>query len=84
MVNKPEADTTAQIAVDLLNGKDAKALTDTTTTNGSGQSVPSKLLVATSLTKSNVADIVTKYHYYTVAQVCTAQFAQACAAAGLK
>ncbi|MFC4031362.1 substrate-binding domain-containing protein [Streptomyces polygonati] len=80
----PEADTTAQIAVGLLNGKDVKSLTDTTVTSGSGQSIPSKLLVAASLTQANVGDIVNKYHYYTVAQICTSQFAKACAAAGLK
>jgi D-xylose transport system substrate-binding protein len=81
---KPEADTTAEIAIGLLNGKDVKSLTDSTTTSGSGQSIPSKLLVAASLTKTNVKDIVDKYHYYTVAQVCTKDFVQACQAAGIK
>ncbi|MYS21667.1 D-xylose transport system substrate-binding protein [Streptomyces sp. DvalAA-14] len=81
---KPEADTTAEIAVDLLNGKDAKSLTDTTTKSGSGQEIPSKLLTAASLTIANVGDIVNKYHYYTVAQICTSEFAKACATAGLK
>lgn len=81
---KPEADATAEIAVDLLQGKDFKGVADTTMTSGSGTTVPSKLLPATAVTKANIKDTVIKDNLYTVAQICTADFKAACAAAGIQ
>ncbi|WNI18482.1 sugar ABC transporter substrate-binding protein [Actinacidiphila sp. ITFR-21] len=80
---KPEADATAEIAVDLLLGKDFKSAADTTATSASGQTVPAKLLPATSVTKANIKDTVIKDGLYTTAQLCTAEFAQACKDAGI-
>jgi D-xylose transport system substrate-binding protein len=80
---KPEADAAAEIAVDLLNGKDFKSVADGTATSGSGETVPSKLLPATSVTKANIASTVIKDGLYTKAQLCTAEFAAACTAAGI-
>jgi D-xylose transport system substrate-binding protein len=81
---KPEADATAEIAVDLLEGKDFKSVADTTATSGSGQVVPSKLLPAVTVTKANIKDTVVKDGLYTTAQICTAEFLQACKAAGIQ
>jgi len=81
---KPEADATAEIAVDLLNGKSFTSVADTTSKSGSGQTVPSKLLPATTVTKANINDTVIKDGLYTVGEVCTADYASACAAAGIK
>lgn len=81
---KPEAENTAQIAVDLLQGKDIKSVADATKKSGSGNDVPSKLLEAVSVTKANIMDTVVADGTYTVAQICTADFASACAAAGVK
>jgi len=81
---KPEADATAEIAVDLLEGKDFKSIADTTATSGSGQNVPAHLIGATSVTKANIKDTVIKDGLYTVAQVCTPEFAAACQAAGIQ
>jgi D-xylose transport system substrate-binding protein len=81
---KPEADATAEIAVDLLQGKDFKGVADTSMTSGSGTVVPSKLLPATAVTKANIKDTVIKDNLYTVAQICTADFKAACAAAGIQ
>lgn len=36
------------------------------------------------VTKDNVADTVVADKFYTVEQICTAEYADACAAAGLK
>jgi D-xylose transport system substrate-binding protein len=80
---KPEADATAEIAVNLLNGKPVTTVTGTTAKSGSGQDVPAKLLTAVSVTKTNIEDTVMKDGMYTAAQVCTAAFAQACQAAGV-
>jgi len=81
---KPEADATAEIAVDLLEGKNFKSLADTTATSGSGQSVPSHLIGATSVTKANIKDTVVKDGLYAVSDICTPQFAAACKAAGIQ
>jgi D-xylose transport system substrate-binding protein len=81
---KPEAFATAEIAVGLLQGKDVKSVTDSTKKSGSGNDVPSKLLVPVSITKANIKDTVIADGTYTVSDVCTADFADACAAAGIK
>jgi len=81
---KPEAFATAEIAVGLLQGKDVKSVTDTTKKSGSGNDVPSKLLVPVSITKANIKDTVIADGTYKASDVCTADFAAACAAAGIK
>ncbi|GAA3214148.1 sugar ABC transporter substrate-binding protein [Streptomyces thermocoprophilus] len=81
---KPEADTAAELAVALLDGKDVKSLATTEVTSGSGDKVPAKLLTPVSVTKANIKDTVVKDGLYTVDQICTAQYAAACKAAGLQ
>jgi D-xylose transport system substrate-binding protein len=81
---KPEADATAEIAVDLLNGKSFASVADGNAKSGSGQNVPAKLLDAVSVTKANVKDTVVKDGLYTTAQICSAAFAQACKDAGIQ
>jgi D-xylose transport system substrate-binding protein len=81
---KPEADTAAELAVNLLEGKDIKSLADTTVTSGSGDKVPAKLLTPVSVTKDNIKDTVVKDKLYTVADICTAEYAKACKEAGLE
>ncbi|WRZ54558.1 substrate-binding domain-containing protein [Streptomyces sp. NBC_01314] len=81
---KPEADTAAELAVNLLEGKDIKSLADTTVTSGSGDKVQAKLLTPVSVTKENINDTVVKDGLYTVADICTPEYAKACESAGLK
>ncbi|WTX92428.1 substrate-binding domain-containing protein [Streptomyces sp. NBC_00637] len=81
---KPEAEAAAQLAVDLLEGKDIKAAATQTLTSGSGDKVPSQLLTPVSVTKANIKDTVIKDGLYTVADICTAEYAAACKAAGLQ
>ncbi|MFF3613319.1 sugar ABC transporter substrate-binding protein [Streptomyces sp. NPDC002580] len=81
---KPEADAAAQLAVNLLESKDIKSLATQTLTSGSGDKVPSQLLVPVSVTKANINDTVVKDGLYKVSDICTADYAKACAAAGLK
>ncbi|MFF5362724.1 sugar ABC transporter substrate-binding protein [Streptomyces scabiei] len=81
---KPEADTAAELAVNLLEKKDIKSLADTEVTSGSGDKVPAKLLVPVSVTKENIKDTVVKDGLYTVADICTAEYAKACKSAGLE
>lgn len=81
---KPEADATAEIAVDLLEGKSFTSVADTTAKSGSGQTVPAKLLPAQTVTKTNIKDTVIKDGLYKVSDICTADFAAACKAAGIQ
>ncbi|WP_420718659.1 sugar ABC transporter substrate-binding protein [Streptomyces sp. NRRL S-813] len=81
---KPEAEAAAQLAVNLLQGKDISSLATTTKTSGSGDKVPSQLLPPVSVTKANIKDTVIKDKLYTVQDICTAEYAKACKAAGLE
>jgi D-xylose transport system substrate-binding protein len=81
---RPEAEAAARIAVDLLRGADFSDVTDTTVRTGSGQRVPARLLTPVSVTRANIADTVVRDGMYPVDRICTAQFARACAAAGIR
>ncbi|MDX3353650.1 substrate-binding domain-containing protein [Streptomyces sp. ME01-24h] len=81
---KPEADAAAQLAVNLLEGKSIDSLASTTLTSGSGDKVPSQLLTPVSVTKANVKDTVIADKLYSVSEICTAEFAAACKAAGIQ
>ncbi len=81
---KPEAEAAAQLAVDLLEGKDIKSLATETLTSGSGDKVPSQLLTPVSVTKANIKDTVVKDGLYTVADICAGEYAAACKTAGLQ
>ncbi|MDX2847524.1 sugar ABC transporter substrate-binding protein [Actinacidiphila glaucinigra] len=81
---KPEADAAAQLAVNLIEGKDIASLATTSLTSGSGDKVPSQLLTPVSVTKANVKDTVIADKLYSVAEICTAEFAKACKAAGIQ
>ncbi len=77
---KPEADQTAQLAVDLLKGNKPSA---SATVNNGTKDVPSFLLTPVAVTKDNVKDTVVKDGLWTVQQICTSAYASACSAAGL-
>ncbi|KOG30638.1 ABC transporter substrate-binding protein [Streptomyces resistomycificus] len=81
---KPEADAAAQLAVNLLEGKSIDDLATETLTSGSGDKVPSQLLTPVSVTVDNINDTVIKDKLYTVADICTADYAAACKKAGLE
>ncbi|MFI9271636.1 sugar ABC transporter substrate-binding protein [Kitasatospora sp. NPDC052896] len=80
---KPEAEGAATIAVDLLHGLDVTG-TATSVTNDGGTNVPSLLLTPVVVTKANVKDTVIADGMYKVSDICTAQYADACKAAGLE
>jgi len=78
---KPEAEKAAEMAFALLEGK--QVADATATVNNGDQDVKSVLLTPVAVTKENIKDTVVKDGFWTVAQICTGEFAQACAAAGL-
>ncbi|MFJ9517285.1 sugar ABC transporter substrate-binding protein [Kitasatospora sp. NPDC101801] len=82
---KPETDAAATMAVQFAQGKSLEpSLTPTKATNGSGTEVASNLITPVVLTKENVKTTVVADGLYTVAQICTPDYAAACTAAGLQ
>lgn len=80
---KPETQAAAQLAFALSQGQPApKGLVNGEVDNGKKQ-VPSVLLKPVSVTKDNVKSTVVADGIYTVNQICTPQYAQACQAVGL-
>jgi D-xylose transport system substrate-binding protein len=80
---KPEAETAAQLAFDLLQGKQPTGdVVNGQTDNGQGQ-IPSVLLQPVAVTKDNVKDTIVKDGFWTADQICTGQYKQACADAGI-
>ena len=71
-----EANKAAEIAVDIINGKTVTGTTDF-------QGVKSFIFDPVVVTKDNVKDTVVKDNFYKVADICTADFTAACAAAGI-
>jgi D-xylose transport system substrate-binding protein len=51
--------------------------------NNGSKDVPSVLLTPIAVTKANIKDTVIKDGFYTAAQICTADYAAACTAAGI-
>lgn len=74
---KPEADAAAQAAIDLINGKKPQS---TSTVSG----VPSVLLTPVSVTVDKIESTVVADGLYKASEICTAQYAAACTAAGVK
>ncbi len=80
-----EAEGAAEIAVDLVNKQAVPAnLTNGKTQSNGKVDVPSILLTPVVVTKDNIKDTVVKDGFWNVQQICTAQFADACKAAGLQ
>lgn len=81
---KPQAETTAEIAVNLLQGKKIDSLTPKKVDSKSKKGVPAQLYSAQIVTKDNIEDTILKDKVYKLDQICTPQFKKACEEAGLK
>lgn len=79
----PEADDAATVAVALARGEKVPAdLTNKKVDNGKIQ-VTSQIFDPVSVTKDNVKDTIVADKFWTVDQICTADFKAACQAAGI-
>ncbi|MET9181028.1 ABC transporter substrate-binding protein, partial [Kitasatospora aureofaciens] len=78
------ADSAAELAVDLLQGKDVKTVATTTVDSSTDKNIPAKLLDAKIVTKANIKDTVIADGLYKATDICTADYAAACTTAGLK
>ena len=79
---KAEAEAAAELAVALATGKEPPAADDKID-NGTKQ-VPSILLEPVAVTVDNINDTIIKDEFWTVDELCTGQFADACAKAGIQ
>jgi D-xylose transport system substrate-binding protein len=79
-----ETSAAAQIAVALAEGKPVPNGLVNKQVNNEKKDVPSVILTPVAVTKDNVKDTVVKDGYWSVDEICTAQFAQACKDAGLQ
>jgi D-xylose transport system substrate-binding protein len=73
---KPQAEDAAKAALALASGQKPDAKT-------TFQGIPSTLLTPVAVTKDNVKDTVIKDGIYKASEICTGDFAKACAAAGI-
>jgi D-xylose transport system substrate-binding protein len=81
----PEAQKAAELACDLASGKSVPAdLTGGKTTNNKAADIPSVLLTPVAVTKDNIKDTIIKDNFWTKTDICTADFAAACTAAGIQ
>ncbi|MFJ6216515.1 sugar ABC transporter substrate-binding protein [Streptomyces sp. NPDC092296] len=81
---KPEAEAAAEMAVDLLQGKDVSSVAKSTSDSDTAKGVPSVILGAQVVTKDNVKETVIDSGLYKVSDICTGAYAKACAAAGIQ
>jgi D-xylose transport system substrate-binding protein len=79
---KPEAEGAAQLAVDLVNGKNPSGSAADKVNNGQ-KDVPSVLLKPVAVTKDNIKDTIVADGFLKPAQICTGPAAQACTQAGI-
>ena len=80
---KAEAEAAAQLAFDLSQGKTPDSSTVNGKTNNGSIDVPSVLLAPVPVTKPNIKDTVIADGFWSKTDICTADFATACTAAGI-
>jgi D-xylose transport system substrate-binding protein len=81
---KPEAEAAAQLAVNLLQGKQPSAGTvNGSTDNGQGK-IPSVLLKPVAVTKDNIQDTIIKDGFWKASQICTGRYAAGCKSANIQ
>ncbi|MDT0344167.1 sugar ABC transporter substrate-binding protein [Streptomyces litchfieldiae] len=80
---RPEAEITAEIAVRLMRGEDFSDLTPDSVDSPTDEGIPSTLLDPVAVTADNIADTVVADDFYSVEDICTAEYAQACQEIGL-
>ena len=81
---KPEAEAAAQLAYDLLTKTSIPAsMTEGKMMNNDKMDVPSVLLIPVAVTKSNIKDTMVKDNFWSMAQICTSEYASACTQADI-
>lgn len=82
---KPEAEQAAALAIAVARGEDPPSNIDASAkTDNGATSVPSVLLKPVVVTKDNINDTIIKDGFYTVDEICTPEYEQACKDAGIQ
>jgi D-xylose transport system substrate-binding protein len=81
---QPEAYAAAEMAVALSKGEKLDGIAKTTVDSDSAKDVPAVLITPVSLTQDSIEETVVKDGLYTVSEICTAKYKDACAEIGLK
>jgi D-xylose transport system substrate-binding protein len=76
------AETAAELAVPLAQGKKPTVVAKAKVDNGAGD-VPSVLLDTIAITKGNIADTVVADGFLKAGEICTGRYEKACSAAGI-
>ncbi|MCE7082646.1 sugar ABC transporter substrate-binding protein [Streptomyces sp. ST2-7A] len=79
----PAAEIAAEIAVRLLDGEDFSDLTPDSVDSPTTDGVPSALLTPVAVTVDNIEETVIADGFHTTDEICTAEFADECAEAGI-
>jgi D-xylose transport system substrate-binding protein len=78
-----EAETAAEVAVELATGEEVGETTDTGVTQSDYNGVTSYIFEPIAVTQDNVADTVIADGFYDAADICTGDYAKACQEAGI-
>lgn len=79
-----EANTAAEMAVDVATGKSLSSVADTKVSSPTNKDIASKLITPSIMTKDKVQSTVIAGGLYKVSDICTSLYAAACATLGLK
>ncbi len=80
---RPEAETAAEMAVSLMRGEELGDIASETVDSPTDNGIPSTLLTPEALTVDNLSELLIDGGYYTVEEICTDEYAQACEDAGI-
>ncbi|MFT4288287.1 sugar ABC transporter substrate-binding protein [Nocardioides sp.] len=78
-----EANTAAEVAVDLATGTDVPATTESGIAQSDYEGVTSFIFTPIAVTKDNVTDTIIADGFYSASDICTGDYADACTAAGI-
>ena len=81
---KKQAESAAQLAVDLIQGKQPDSALVNAKVNNGAADVPSVMLDPTPVTKDNIKDTIIADNFHSAADICTSKYQSACADAGIQ
>jgi len=81
---KKQAESAAQLAVDLIQGKQPDSSLVNAKVNNGAADIPSVMLDPTPVMKDNIKDTIIADDFHSASDICTGDFAKACADAGIQ
>src|SRR3954468_21819446 len=81
---KKQAESAAQLAVDTIQGKQPDTSLVNAKVNNGAADIPSVMLDPTPVTKDNIKDTIIADNFHSASDICTGDFASACADAGIQ